>query len=68
MFRYHKAELQLYKNKMVYTTFEVIHINVTLRLCGDFQPGLNLAEISSQLNSKVLFKMTLQLDVKISTE
>ena len=68
MFRYHKAELQLYKNKMVYPTFEVIHINVTLRLCGDFQPGLKLAEISSRLNSKVLFKMTLQLDVKNSTE
>ena len=37
-------------------------------LWGDFQPGLKFrVEILSRLNSKLLFKMTLRLHVKIST-
>ena len=37
------------------------------RLYGDFQPELKFQLGLSRLNSKFLFKMTLQLHVKIST-
>ena len=59
---------------MVYPTFEVIHINVNLGAdymeifnLGQNFNSLNRVEISSRLNGKLLFKMTLQLRVKIST-
>ena len=57
---------------MVYPTFEAIHIcDLRGRLYGDLQLGLKFqlvkrVEISSWLNSKLLFKMTLQLHLKIS--
>ena len=57
---------------MVYPTFEVIRINMVLGAdyIEIFNTGLNFnslnrVEISSRLNSKLLFKITLQLHVKI---
>ena len=47
-----------------------MHIFQSGLLGGDYMEifnPLNRVEISSQLNSKLLFKMTLQLHVKIST-
>ena len=57
---------------MVYPTFEVIRINMVLGAdyIEIFNTGLNFnslnrVEISSRLNSKLLFKIILQLHVKI---
>ena len=59
---------------VVFIVLLIIFPNLHLRgwLFGDFQPGLKFqlvkrVEMSSRLNSKLLFKMTLQLHVKIST-
>ena len=47
---------------MIYSTFEVIHIKVTLG-----EEISTWVEISSRLDSKLFFKMALQLHLKIPT-